>query len=108
MNEEQWKNIKIKGIPNIEKCVGEFNVTELVNTPYGNFKVKIFERANGKYIGYTNLQIKDEDGCPFSGVGHGNTISDALEDTICYFLKMIEEKEDIVEEDFVCSNSYDF
>ena len=38
-----WKNIKIEGIANIEKCVGEFNVGELLKTPYSKFKVKIFE-----------------------------------------------------------------
>lgn len=38
---------------------------------------------------YTNLQIKDEDGCAFAGVGHGETIEEALKDTIEYFLNMI-------------------
>lgn len=103
-----WKKIEVNGIANIEKCVGEFNITELINTPHGKFKIKVFEKRNGKYVGYTNLQIKDKDGCPFSAVGYGNTISDALEDTILYFLKMIEEKENITIEDYVCSDSFDF
>lgn len=105
---EQWKNIKINGIATIEKCIGEFNVFELIKTPYGKFKVKVYEKPNGTYIGYTNLQLKDEEGCLFSGVGHGKTISETLEDTIQYFIKMLDEKQNLSEEDFVCSDSYDF
>ncbi|OOM72227.1 hypothetical protein [Clostridium sp. BL-8] len=104
----EWRNIKIKGIGNIEKCVGEFNVTETLKTPYGKFKVKVYERQNGKYVGYTNLQLKDEEGCAFAGVGHGETIEQALQDTIEYFLSMINEKQSLNEEDFECSDPFDF
>ena len=45
-----WKNIKIEGIANIEKCVGEFNVGELLKTPYSKFKVKNFLKARKEYI----------------------------------------------------------
>lgn len=57
---------------------------------------------------YTNLQIKDEDGCAFAGVGHGETIEEALKDTIEYFLNMINENQNISEEIFECSDHFDF
>lgn len=103
-----WKKIKIKGVANIEKCVAEFNVGELVKTPYGKFKVKIFERQNGTYAGFTNLQLKDGDGCPYAGVGHGETIDKALEDTIRYFFEMLSKKKILNVEDFECVDPYDF
>ena len=103
-----WKNISIDGIAGIEKLVAEFNVKELKITPYGKYKVKIFERSNGKYIGYTNLQLKDEDGCPYAGVGHGDDIESTLRDTINYFQKMITERKALKEEDFECADSFDF
>ncbi|CAM2898276.1 hypothetical protein HAHI6034_01820 [Hathewaya histolytica] len=104
----EWRNIKIQGIGSIEKCVGEFNVAETLKTPYGKFKVKVYERQNGRYIGYTNLQLKDEDGCAFPGVGYGETVEEALKDTIEYFLNMINEKQVVNNEDFQCTDSFDF
>ncbi len=105
---KDWKNIKISEIASIEKCVGEFNVAELIKTPYGKFKVKIYEKQNGRYVGYTNIQLKDDDDCPFSGVGYGKTIADALEDTIRYFISMIDEKDSLKEDDFAYCDLHDF
>lgn len=105
---EDWKKIKIEGIASIEKCVAEFDVGELVKTPYSKFKVKIFERQNSTFIGFTNLQVKDNDGCPYAGVGYGDTVEKALLDTINYFLTMLREKESLNEEDFECVDPYDF
>lgn len=104
----EWRDIKVLGIGNIEKCVGEFKVSEIAKTPYGSFKVKIYERQNGKYIGYTNLLIKDEDGCAFPGVGHGETIETTLKDTIEHFLNILNQKQVIIEHDFECADPYDF
>ena len=105
---DNWKLLKVDGVPNIRKCVAEFEVQELEKTPYGKFKIKIFEDSKGNLTGYTNLQAKDSDGCPIAGVGYGSTIEEALEDTIKYFLKMLEDKKDLTEEDFECSDSFDF
>ncbi|GKX66997.1 hypothetical protein [Inconstantimicrobium mannanitabidum] len=88
-----WKKLKIDGIASIEKCVAEFDIMEFIKTPYGKFKVKIYEKQNGKFCGYTNLKIRDEDGCHFGAVGYGNTIEDALKDTIKDFKSMLEEKD---------------
>lgn len=106
--EMNWKNIKISENIRIEKCVGEFDIWDVFNTPYGKYKIKIYERQNGKYIGYTNLQLKDEDGCPFSGVGHGDSLEKALMDTIQYFSRMIQERDNVNEEDFVYADPNEF
>lgn len=69
---------------------------------------KIYERQNGTFIGFTNLQIKDKEGCLHAGVSYGDTTEKALVDTINYFLEMINEKENLNEEDFECVDPYDF
>lgn len=104
----RWQDLKISGIARIEKCVAEFDIMELNYTPYSKFKIKIFEDSKGGFTGYTNLRIKDNIGDSSGGVGHGNTIDEALEDTILYFLKMLSEKQNWVEEDFECSDPFDF
>ena len=98
-----WKNIKIEGIANIEKCVGEFNVGELLKTPYSKFKVKVFESQKGVYTEYTNLFINDD-----PGVGSGKSVEDALKETIENFLEMINENQCDSEEDFNCADPFDF
>jgi hypothetical protein len=104
----RWNDLKISGIARIEKCVAEFDVMELNKTPYSKFKVKIYETPNGEFTGYTNLRIKDESGDASGGVGYGKTIEEALQDTVLYFLKMLDEKERWSETDFECADPYDF
>ncbi|KHD35617.1 hypothetical protein NL50_12755 [Clostridium acetobutylicum] len=105
---EKWKDVKIEGIARIEKVVAEFDVMELQKTPYGKFKVKIYESQDGEFIGYTNLRVKDKTGDACGGVGHGNTIEEALKDTIEYFLKVLSDKDFWEEEDFECADAFDF
>ncbi|MFL0253034.1 hypothetical protein ACJDT4_21735 [Clostridium neuense] len=105
---ERWQDIKIKGIARIEKVVAEFDVIELQKTPYGKFKVKIYESPDGGFTGYTNLRVKDETGDACGGVGHGITIEEALRDTIEYFLKVLNEKDFWEEDEFECSDTFDF
>ncbi|ERI10629.1 hypothetical protein HMPREF0083_01274 [Aneurinibacillus aneurinilyticus ATCC 12856] len=104
-----WKNIKIDGIARIEKCVGEFQIWELRKTPYGKFKVKIFERIDGSFAGFTNIRLKSiEDGSPESGVGFGISISEALEDTLNNFMEMLNQRKELSEDDFEWSHPDDF
>lgn len=108
-NLDSWKDIKIEGISKIEKCVAEFEIWEIGRTPYGKFKVKIFERANGKYTGFTNIQVKNQiDNSPEGGVGYGATISLALEDTLRYFMGMLNERKTITVDDFEWVDPDDF
>lgn len=107
MNE--WKNIKIDGIARIEKCVGEFQVWELHKTPYGKFKVKVFERIDGSFAGFTNISIKNmDDGSTESGVGFGSSIAEALEDTLKNFMELLDQRAEFFESDFEWAHPDDF
>jgi hypothetical protein len=105
-----WKKINILGIAKIEKCVAEFNIWELKISPYAKFKVKIFEDNKNKFTGFSNLMIIDKVGNYDCSVGYGDTIEDALKDTIDQFIKMTSWKrpEEWIEDDFRCSDSFDF
>ena len=103
-----WKSISIKGIARINKVVAEFDVYELQKTPYGKFKVKVYEQSDGSYIGYTNLQVIDSTGSYYCGVGYGSTVHDTLEDTIYYFLSMLDREKIWNEADFMYCDPNDF
>ena len=104
-----WRNIQIVGIASVDKLVAEFQVWELNKTPYGKFKVRVYEKKDGNFVGYTNIQLKPlDDECPESGVGYGATVDEALNDTINYFMNMINLREDLSEEDFDWSDPHDF
>lgn len=106
----EWKNIVIKGISRIDKCVAEFDVWAIPYVPYAKFKVKVFEDCNGKFTGYTDLRLKNTiDGSPEGGIGYGHTIDEALEDTLKYFMDLFKHYErELLEEDFEYSNPSDF
>jgi len=106
---EQWKSVSINGIARIEKCVAEFQVWELNKTPFGKFRVKIYERPDGTFAGFTNIQLKSpKDGSAECGVGYGSTVSEALEDTVKYFLDLLKDRETLTEGDFEWAHPDDF
>lgn len=103
-----WKDIRVQGINKIEKVIAEFNVWAIDNVPYGKFKVKILEQPNGQYVGVPNVAVKNQDGIPDGISGLGRTENEALEDTIKYFLKSLEGRTDLTEDDFEWSDPHDF
>lgn len=111
-----WKDIRIENVETIEKCVGEFEITalrffeELFEGDiihYGLFKVKIYEgQTSPFYSGYTNLRIKTPEGGYEGGYGSGNSIEQALEETVHNFLGNLtqfkhEKKSGLCKEDIV-------
>ena len=103
-----WNQIQIDGIARIEKAVAEFNIWETRKIPHGKFKVKIYEQPDGKFMGYTNLQVKDDKDSFYAAVGHGDTIEAALEGTIRYFLSLLGRKDNWEETDFSYDDTSDF
>ena len=107
--EKEWKKVKIQGIAGIDKCVGEFEVWGVEKIPYPKFKVKVFDSSKGeKYTGYTNLSVIDKTEYYCSAVGNGNTISEALEDTIKNFINSINDIKDINKNCFEYMDCCDF
>ena len=105
---DDWKKIKIDYIAKIDRFVDEFEVWEFDKIPYGKFKVKIFETADGKYEGKTNLRVKDKTDYFCAGVGFGKNVAETLEDTIRYFYSLIDEVEDLTENSFDYVDPNDF
>jgi len=80
---DMWKEINIDCVAEINKIVTIFEVWSYDKIPYGKFKVKILENSRGGFLGIPNIAIKDlEDGAPEWTSGLGNTIEEALKDTI--------------------------
>lgn len=71
----------------IEKLSAEFTVWDNT-TPHGKYKVKVYITPNGKYVAYTNIQVRDEDGTPYCGVGHGEDDLSAMKDAVSSFNAM--------------------
>lgn len=87
-----WKKISIDKVGSIEKMVGEFEIWMPEMLPYAKMKIKVYEDRNGKYTGYTDVRIiRKFDGSPEGAVGWGNSVEEALENTINYFIEMVEE-----------------
>lgn len=106
---KDWKDIKIDGITEINKVVAVFEVWDTMRIPFGKYKIKIIENVKGGYIGIPNIAVKDsEDGTPNWISGLGETIAEALEDTIKYFLGTLNMKDNYTDEDFIWSAVEDF
>lgn len=106
-----WKNIKIDKIGAIEKCVGEFQILAYDILPYGKMKIKVYQRQDGMYYGYTDLKVKRKfDNSPEGAIGYGSSLEEALEDTIKYFMEILDEdySDGITKEDIEYSEYSDF
>ena len=120
-----WRDIKIDHIDYVEKCVAEFEITALRffkkvyegdTIHYGAFKVKVYQNQNiqlrpyesTEFTGVTNLRLKDSMGLGGyeGGIGFGDTVEQALEDTVRNFFGNVMERKamkkmGLCKEDFV-------
>jgi hypothetical protein len=107
--EQNWKHIKINGVVKINKCVAKFKIWELYYSPYAQFKVKVFEDAEGHLTGVSNLQVKNQSGNVEYVTGQGATIEEALTDTLQCFFRLVSWKgaREWGEEDYVYEYPFD-
>ena len=89
-NRITWDSISIVGILKIDRLVAEFQV-ECPDLPSRYLRVKIFERANGNFNGRTNVCIKSLTGDSEWIAGLGESIDEALEETLTQFIRSIEK-----------------
>src|SRR5258708_29578194 len=98
---KDWKEIKIPEIAKIERVVAHFEVWAIGVFPSAKVKIKILESPTGYYTGFPNMAAKSrQDRSPDWIAGVGDSISDALEDTIKSLLQSITENGATSEEDF--------
>lgn len=106
---EEWQNIRIQGITEINKVVAVFEVWNNEKIPCGKFKVKILESSSGNFIGVPNIAVKNsEDKTPEWTSGMGNSVSEALKDTIKYLMESINECSVLSDSDFEWAAPEDF
>lgn len=86
-----WHDLKIDRVDKIEKCVGEYQIRMHSILAYEKVKIKIYESQDRTYTGVTDVSIKRKSDGEFEAVsGFGNSIEEALEDTIKYFLEIVD------------------
>ncbi|OWR32502.1 hypothetical protein CDO73_02550 [Saccharibacillus sp. O23] len=106
---KDWRNITIEGIGSIEKVVAEFNVWPDHRLSISKFKVKIREKKSGSFFGTANVAVKSQiDGEPDWISGSGDTVAEALEDTVRNFLSTLDGFSELLEDDFIWADLYDF
>jgi hypothetical protein len=106
---EDWKAIKIPRVGKIERVVASFEVWAIGVFPSAKVKIKILESPTGYYTGFPNMAAKSQqDRSPDWIAGGGESIPDALEDTIKNLLQSITENGATSEEDFEWSAPEDF
>ncbi|MCR5385342.1 MAG: hypothetical protein K6E72_12025 [Saccharofermentans sp.] len=105
---DDWKDYSNNQIVKIERLAQEFEVWELKRIPYGKMKIRIYESQNGNYMGRTNLMVKDSAGSYNPGIGHGQTVVGALDDTINDFFSQLDNIIEIKESDFQYVDPMDF
>lgn len=85
-----WHDFKFSKVERIEKCVAEYQIWMHTVLPYGKLKIKIYEDQDSKYIGITDIHVRRKfDGEFEGGIGYGNSIDEALKDTINCFVEII-------------------
>lgn len=95
-----WKNTDIPYVQAIEKCVGEFEICISSLFPYGKCKVKIFEKQNGEYYGYSDIRIKNNANNAYDNIKcYGNTSDEVLDKLMEVFVKMNEKYPEGLDED---------
>lgn len=76
----------------VEKLAAEFNVWELKYSPYGKFKIKVFQKSQDNYVAYSNLMVKNRAGDFDASIGYGDTVESALHDVIKCYKEQVSDK----------------
>jgi hypothetical protein len=106
-----WDQIAIDGILSIDRVVAEFQI-ESPEIPSRYFRVKITEKSTNRYMGRCNVSINNADNCPEWILGMGDSIDEALEDTLQQFVRSLQQHKGdrsfLEEEDFTWADCEDF
>ncbi|MBA2392249.1 MAG: hypothetical protein H0V70_05830 [Ktedonobacteraceae bacterium] len=88
MLKDDWREVTLEHIISVERVAAQFHIFLEDQIADTFVKVKILENAEGKFRGITNMAVKDmETGEPLWVGGKGETIAEALEQTVRLLLK---------------------
>ena len=87
-----WKDLKKynSNVIAIENCVAEYDVWDVVKAPAARYKVKIYENMEGKFCGYANLLVQNDNREYINVIGRGDTQEEAFNNTLDCFYSLIE------------------
>lgn len=103
-----WNKLEIDGITNIEKCVGEFDVVEIMKTQYYKLRLKIYEDMEGNFTGRLSLAIRDQNNNIKKIIGTGTDLEETLKATIEELIYTLNQKSKWREEEFILLDYYEF
>jgi hypothetical protein len=104
-----WRQLSVEGLGPVRRVAATFQVgPPLARLPFAALKVKVIERADGSFLGVPNVAVRDPDGTPDWISGPGGTIEEALEDALNYFVKSLDERQDLSAGSFTWSDPHDF
>jgi hypothetical protein len=108
----QWFEVRVDGVIRIDRVAAVFDVWVGANLPFPEFKVKIIERFGKGFLGLPNVAVRNpKTGNPECISGLGETIEDALSDTLASFFREIESNRPehaLTDDDFAWSAAEDF
>lgn len=87
-----WKQLDIPGVDSIRRKAAEFDVWSPLIFLHAKMKVIIYEDQQGKFTGYTDIRlIRRSDDRAQQAVSAGDTIEEALYNTVSAFVEMARE-----------------
>jgi hypothetical protein len=104
-----WQRLEIEVLGPVVRVAATFQIgPPLEWLPFPSFKVKVLERGDDSFLGVPNVSAKALDGSPQWTSGLGNTVEQALEDTLNYFVKSLDDRRDLPEAAFIWTDPEQF
>jgi len=103
-----WKTINLFGAARIARVVGIYEITLPRRVPGGSFKIKVIESMDGSFAAFPNVCLKSSIGEPEWISGLGRSEAEALEDALRWFMRELDARPSVKDDDFEWSDPIDF
>lgn len=104
-----WRSFRVDGLGPIQRIASVFQVGPPLDwLPFPSFKVKVWERGDGSFLGVPNVAVSGHDGSPEWTSGLGATVEEALEDALNRFVETLSGRGDLPDECFAWADAGEF
>lgn len=104
-----WRELRFKEFGPVSRIAAVYQIgPPLAALPFASFKVKVVERSDGSFLGVPNVAVRSQNGSPDWISGLGQTVDEALADTLRFFTKSLDGRTDWGEDSFVWAEPEDF